>query len=192
MKEKRTGRTSRKEPSDWKRVRSLSDRQIRRAVETDPDVRPTDAEFWKKARVVIPAVSKPSPSAWMRTCSHGYESKRDTKRESTPCCGAIWKQTCCRGDGIECATAQRGEQFSGVIKIVNNRVPQALINRVRPMRSWFQFRAQASKRLASSLKKAQTGQEACPTLLCKLLILCCGTGVPACPSRFRWPFSAAS
>ncbi|MGA9627034.1 MAG: BrnA antitoxin family protein [Bryobacteraceae bacterium] len=55
MKEKRTGKTSVKERTDWNRLRSLSDRQIRRAIESDPEARPTDAEFWKKARVVIPA-----------------------------------------------------------------------------------------------------------------------------------------
>ena len=33
----------------------MSDVQIRRAIERDPEVRPTNAEFWKKARVVIPA-----------------------------------------------------------------------------------------------------------------------------------------
>lgn len=54
MKEKRTGKSSAKSRSDWKRLRALSDRQIRHAVERDPEVRPTDAEFWKKARVVIP------------------------------------------------------------------------------------------------------------------------------------------
>ena len=54
MKEKRTGKSSAKSGSDWKRIRSLSDRQIRHAVELDAEVRPTDAEFWKKARVVIP------------------------------------------------------------------------------------------------------------------------------------------
>src|SRR5437867_1300389 len=54
MREKRTGITSTKAASDWKRVRSLSDSQIRRAIQTDPDVRATDADFWKNARVVMP------------------------------------------------------------------------------------------------------------------------------------------
>ena len=54
MKGKRTGKTSGKGQSDWKRVRSLSDRQVRRAIEADPDVRPPDADFWKNARVVLP------------------------------------------------------------------------------------------------------------------------------------------
>ena len=47
-----------KEGSDWKRLRSLNDRQIRRAIERDPDARPTDAEFWKKVRVVLPAAKQ--------------------------------------------------------------------------------------------------------------------------------------
>jgi uncharacterized protein (DUF4415 family) len=57
MKEKRTGKSSAsvKEGSDWDRLRSLRDRQIRRALESDPEARPTDAQFWKKARVVMPA-----------------------------------------------------------------------------------------------------------------------------------------
>jgi hypothetical protein len=36
MKEKRTGRSSVKNGSNWKRLRSLTDRQIRRAIESDP------------------------------------------------------------------------------------------------------------------------------------------------------------
>jgi hypothetical protein len=59
MKEKRTGSTSGKALSDWRRLRSLSDRQIRRGIERDPDAHPTDAEFWKKAHVVIPAPLRP-------------------------------------------------------------------------------------------------------------------------------------
>jgi uncharacterized protein (DUF4415 family) len=54
MREKRTGKTSVSERTDWKRLRSLSDRQVRRAIASDPEARPTDAEFWKKAHVVIP------------------------------------------------------------------------------------------------------------------------------------------
>ena len=54
MKEKRTGKTSGKTRTDWKRVRSLTDREVRRAIQGDPDVHPTDANFWKTARVVIP------------------------------------------------------------------------------------------------------------------------------------------
>ena len=55
MKEKRTGRVSNKQGTDWKGLRARSDRQIRRALAEDPDASPTDATFWKKASVVMPA-----------------------------------------------------------------------------------------------------------------------------------------
>ena len=37
----------------------MSDREIRLALASDPDPRPTDAKFWRKARVVIPEAKKP-------------------------------------------------------------------------------------------------------------------------------------
>ena len=58
MKQKRIGKTAAKERTDWNRLRSLSDHQIRGAIERDPEARPTDAEFWKKARVVLPAAKQ--------------------------------------------------------------------------------------------------------------------------------------
>jgi uncharacterized protein (DUF4415 family) len=55
MKEKRTGAVSGKsDKTDWKRLRSMSDEEIRAGLESDPDVRPTDAEFWRTAKVVYP------------------------------------------------------------------------------------------------------------------------------------------
>ncbi|MBI4904815.1 MAG: BrnA antitoxin family protein [Acidobacteria bacterium] len=54
MKEKRTGKPSAKTGTNWKRVGSLSDRQIRTGIESDPEVLPTDAEFWRTARIVAP------------------------------------------------------------------------------------------------------------------------------------------
>ena len=53
MKEKRTGISSAK-GSNWRRVRALTDSQIRWAIETDPEARTTDRDFWKNARVVMP------------------------------------------------------------------------------------------------------------------------------------------
>ena len=52
MKEKRT-RISSAKGSHWKRVGALTDSQIRRAIETDPEARTTDRDFWKNARVVM-------------------------------------------------------------------------------------------------------------------------------------------
>ena len=55
MKEKPTGRASAKTgATDWDRVRAKSGREIRTAIEADPEARPTDVDFWKKAKVVLP------------------------------------------------------------------------------------------------------------------------------------------
>ena len=40
--------------TDWKRLRALSERDIREAIKADPEARATDAGFWKKAEVVLP------------------------------------------------------------------------------------------------------------------------------------------
>src|SRR5258708_2750411 len=58
MNEKFTGKPSAKAGTDWKRLDSLTDTQIRRAIERDPDAKPTDAEFWKTAHVVLPAAKQ--------------------------------------------------------------------------------------------------------------------------------------
>jgi uncharacterized protein (DUF4415 family) len=67
MNRKRTGKRSSKASAetgtDWKRLRSLSDREIRNAIEKDPEARPTDAKFWKKANVVLP---QPEQTVTMR------------------------------------------------------------------------------------------------------------------------------
>ncbi len=36
----------------------MNDREIRRAIESDPEARPTDAEFWRAARVVMPVAKQ--------------------------------------------------------------------------------------------------------------------------------------
>jgi uncharacterized protein (DUF4415 family) len=58
MNEKPTGKASPKKSTktvtDWKRLRSLSDREVRKAIEKDPEARPTDASFWETAQVVLP------------------------------------------------------------------------------------------------------------------------------------------
>jgi uncharacterized protein (DUF4415 family) len=40
--------------TDWARLRSMSDSTIRKGVAADPDAHPTDAQFWKTAKVVMP------------------------------------------------------------------------------------------------------------------------------------------
>ena len=80
MREKRTGTRSAEAGSDWKRLRSLTDRQIRRAIETDPEARSTDADFWKGARVVMP---KPKETITIRLDADLLEWLRRQKRYQT-------------------------------------------------------------------------------------------------------------
>lgn len=55
MKERHTGKVSAKShTTDWKRLGDLSDKEIRSAIEADPEARPTDANFWKKANITLP------------------------------------------------------------------------------------------------------------------------------------------
>jgi hypothetical protein len=44
--------------TEWERLRNLTDAEVQRAAERDPDARPTDAEFWKSAHLVIPAATQ--------------------------------------------------------------------------------------------------------------------------------------
>ena len=43
-----------KEGTNWGRLRRQSNAEIRRGIESDPDARATDVEFWKNAKVVWP------------------------------------------------------------------------------------------------------------------------------------------
>lgn len=53
------GKTSKSEPqSDWRRLREMTDGEVHAAVLSDPDAEPTDEEFWKTARVVMPQPKK--------------------------------------------------------------------------------------------------------------------------------------
>src|ERR1017187_6161161 len=55
MKEQHTDKASAKGgTTDWKRLDSLRDKEIRSAIEAEPEARPTDANFWKKAKVTLP------------------------------------------------------------------------------------------------------------------------------------------
>src|SRR4030088_2200760 len=55
MKDATSGKSSKaKRATDWNRLRRLSDADIRKGIEADADVRPTDEEVWKNAKVVLP------------------------------------------------------------------------------------------------------------------------------------------
>ena len=77
-----SGTTSTTKPkTNWSRLQRMSDVEVRRAVEKDPDAHPTDDEFWKTARVVIPAPKKTVTMrldadllAWFRQ-EKGYQTR---------------------------------------------------------------------------------------------------------------------
>lgn len=54
MKQQHAGKTSAKGGTDWKRLRSLTDREIKSAIDADPEAHATDVNFWKKAKVALP------------------------------------------------------------------------------------------------------------------------------------------
>jgi uncharacterized protein (DUF4415 family) len=57
MKDATTGKTSKAKSSqgtDWKRLRRMSAKEIRAGIDADTDAHPTNAAFWKDAKVVLP------------------------------------------------------------------------------------------------------------------------------------------
>ena len=77
-----SGGTSKTEPTtDWKRVRTMTDDEVHAAVANDPEMKPTDEDFRKDARVVMP---KPKETvtirldadllAWFRK-ERGYQTR---------------------------------------------------------------------------------------------------------------------
>ena len=40
--------------TDWHRIACLTEAEIIAGAESDPDAQPTDKEFWKDARLVMP------------------------------------------------------------------------------------------------------------------------------------------
>src|ERR1700688_4560920 len=60
---KASSKASAKTRTNWKRLRSLGGGEIRSAIEKDPEARPTDSSFWKKAKVVLP---QPKQTVTMR------------------------------------------------------------------------------------------------------------------------------
>jgi uncharacterized protein (DUF4415 family) len=55
MSDDTSGTISKTKPkTDWRRLRSMTDDEIRAAIIDDPDAWPTDEVFWREARVVMP------------------------------------------------------------------------------------------------------------------------------------------
>ncbi len=59
MKDDTTGKTSKvlkaKRGTDWIKLRRMTDAEIHAGIEADPDAHPTDEDFWKDAKIVLPS-----------------------------------------------------------------------------------------------------------------------------------------
>jgi uncharacterized protein (DUF4415 family) len=52
---KHTGKPpDRRRSTDWTKLQSRTDEEIRAGIDSDPGASPTDTSFWKKAKVVLP------------------------------------------------------------------------------------------------------------------------------------------
>jgi uncharacterized protein (DUF4415 family) len=86
MKEKRIVsrvRTSSKPGrTDWRRVAAMTEKEIVAAAKSDPDAQPTDLEFWKNAKIVLPQTKQPitlridrDVLAWFKAQGQRYQSR---------------------------------------------------------------------------------------------------------------------
>jgi uncharacterized protein (DUF4415 family) len=87
MKEKRTvsrvvNRRSSPGKTDWRRVAAMREKEIVVAAKSDPDAQPTDLEFWKDAKVVLPERKQPvtlridrDVLAWFKAQGRRYQSR---------------------------------------------------------------------------------------------------------------------
>ncbi len=72
----------RKGRTDWNRVDALTESRLDEAARSDPDARPTDAEFWRGAKLVMPERKVPvslrldrDVVAWFKSHGRGYQSR---------------------------------------------------------------------------------------------------------------------
>ena len=81
MSKKRTPTTS-KGKTDWDQFDALTGEQVRAGIEADPDAHPTDEDFWKVAKVVMPQSKQtitirldPDVLKWYRKKGKGYQTR---------------------------------------------------------------------------------------------------------------------
>lgn len=81
MSKKHTSRQS-KDKTKWDEFDDLTDKEVHSGIVDDPDAQPTDADFWKKARVVMPERKEtitirldPDVLDWYRKQGSGYQTR---------------------------------------------------------------------------------------------------------------------
>lgn len=72
----RRSRRTRKGKTDWARVRALTDEEIDAAIASDPDAAPPlDAEWFRRARIVLPEPKVPISIRLDRDVLEWFKSK---------------------------------------------------------------------------------------------------------------------
>lgn len=73
---------SKPDRTDWRRVAAMSEKEIMAAAKSDPDAQPTDLDFWKDAKVVLPESKQPvtlridrDVLAWFKAQGQRYQSR---------------------------------------------------------------------------------------------------------------------
>ena len=68
--------------TDWERVDAATDEEVRAGIDADPDAHPTDEDFWKGARVVLPRTKETMTIRvdaevleWFRKNGKGYQTR---------------------------------------------------------------------------------------------------------------------
>ncbi len=71
-----------KAKTDWDPFDALADEQVRGGIEADPDVHPTDEDFWKTAKIVMPQPKETMTIRldadvleWFRKQGRGYQTR---------------------------------------------------------------------------------------------------------------------
>lgn len=79
---KRSGERLRPLTGDWEAFKNLSDAEVERRARSDPDNPPTEAAFWRKAKLVLPGKKIPTTVrldpdvlAWFKAEGKGYQTR---------------------------------------------------------------------------------------------------------------------
>ena len=79
---RRSAPAQRKTKTDWARVDALGEADLDEAARADPDALPTDAEFWRDAKLVMPERKIPVSLRldrdvvdWFKSHGRGYQSR---------------------------------------------------------------------------------------------------------------------
>ena len=83
MRESRNPTDKNRGRTDWRRVRAMTEAEIRAAAEGDPDARLTTRAFWDEAQLILPRPPKAQVTlrldadvlAWFKGGGRGYQTR---------------------------------------------------------------------------------------------------------------------